>query len=192
MKTLRSATVIVLLAAAALSALSWGKGGGEKHGAAPVKETEAAADTGNITAGYDNWQLAVRKGYGIDFAAPEGWKFDSVSALASGGDETVTVVFEKAGGNARKVSDVAKYLFDKTLARSPKGNFRIGAEGAEMKKGTFFAMFGDLFEPTRMYDGVNDIETFWHYRYADVICRVDVRAKKGMMTVRFSRPPVKL
>lgn len=202
MKTIKSTTVIALLATVAMFAISCGGGGnkkqtddasGKKTDVEAAKELTAKAEDKSVTV--DNWQSFVKKEYGIDAAVPAGWKVGNVNALNfSAEDEIVMIRFEKSGDNASKVADAAKTLFDKTKTLSSEGNLMIDVDvnSGAMKKGKTYTAFEDLFKPTMMYDGVSDIEILWYYKDNNGIRSVDVSAEKGRMTVKFSKSPAKL
>ena len=141
----------------------------------------------------DNWHPYVKKEYGIDAAAPSGWKFLRANTLSLGSkNETILIVFETSGAEFMKVSDAAKNLFDQSKAiSSSQGNFLVDVDSETYKvsKGKVFNSFEDVFTPNTLYNGVDEIGSeYWYYVGKDGATRcITVNAKKGQLSFKFEK-----
>jgi hypothetical protein len=189
------ATIVACLAVMMMTAC----GGGNSNKQGDVKKTDVEAAQELITKSEvkevteANYQSYIKDGYGVNAAAPAGWKFYRVHAYGFSTDnENVTVTYQ-TGDGAAKVADIAKALFEQTKALG--GNFAIEVDNnsTKPKKGKSYTSFDELFTPNGLYDGVTSIDEFWYYNGKNgIIQSVSVSADKGVVNIKFEKTPYKL
>jgi hypothetical protein len=186
----------ILFVATALVSCGSGSGNSGKKINAEEAMKQLASEIKELSA--DNWHPYVKKEFGIDAAIPSGWKFLRTSTLSLGSqNEVVLIIFETSGSEFMKAADAAKNLFDQSKAiSSSEGNFLVDVDSDTYKvsKGKVFNSFEDVFTPSTLYNGVDEIGSeYWYYVGKDGVTRcITVNAKKGQMSFKFEKSLIKI